>query len=194
MGVTAGTYVGTPTLGAAGLLTGDSNTAVTLNGSSQYVQVANVISTPADLSLGVWFTTTYSAANQRLLCLGSAGGTPTGGYVFIGTTGTTLRIGSSIDGVALGVGPAINDGIRHFAVLTRVASSGLLTTYCDGVQIDQRMGTPGTYTWANNGPTIGATFQPLQWLTGTIDEPAVWNRALSAAEIVLLAAVGKGIW
>lgn len=36
-----GTYVGSPTLGAAGLLSGDANTSVDLSGSGQYVETAD---------------------------------------------------------------------------------------------------------------------------------------------------------
>jgi hypothetical protein len=37
----AGTYAASPTLGATGLIAGDSDTAVTFNGSSQYVSIDN---------------------------------------------------------------------------------------------------------------------------------------------------------
>jgi hypothetical protein len=43
-----GTYAGSPTLGAPGLVTGDSDTAVTFNGTSQQAQVA----------FGSWMNTT----------------------------------------------------------------------------------------------------------------------------------------
>ena len=41
MGANNGTYVASPTLGVAGLLTGDPDTAVTFNGTTQYVTVAD---------------------------------------------------------------------------------------------------------------------------------------------------------
>src|SRR6185295_442818 len=59
-GANGGTYVGSPTLGAAGALAGDPNTAVVVNGSSQYVNVPDAATLSPEagatgkLSLEAW--------------------------------------------------------------------------------------------------------------------------------------------
>jgi hypothetical protein len=59
MGAHAGAYVGGPALGATGALTGDSNTSVALNGTSQSVSVADQspfrFAGTAPFSAEIWF-------------------------------------------------------------------------------------------------------------------------------------------
>src|SRR5437588_12563469 len=57
-GTNSGTYVGSPTLGQPGLLTGDPNTAVAFNGSSAKVEIPS-IQTPRTIE--AWIKTTSKA-------------------------------------------------------------------------------------------------------------------------------------
>lgn len=53
-GGTDGTYVGSPTLGEASLTTGDANTSVLFNGSTQYVSIGNISADPVH-GIEFWF-------------------------------------------------------------------------------------------------------------------------------------------
>lgn len=178
-----GTYTGSPTLGATGLLTGDSDKAVVFNGSSQYAQV------PA----GAWMRG-ESSDDYTIECLvkytGSATyipiswyavgtkiaeiATPSGGVEFIpyNTTGTGTTI------VAPGT---YNDGKPHMFTVTRAGN--LCTLYVDGVSaasatVSSAQGaTTASLTIGNRG-TIDS-----HWFAGTIDEVSLYNHALTSTRI-----------
>ena len=61
-----GAYVGSPTLGQPGALSGDPDTAVAFNGTSQYVSVPYSASlNPATFSVEVWAKPTGGAGTYR---------------------------------------------------------------------------------------------------------------------------------
>ena len=63
-----GSYVASPTLGVPGALTGDSNTAVGFNGSSQYVNVPYMAAlNPAQFTVEAWAFVTGGVGTYRSL-------------------------------------------------------------------------------------------------------------------------------
>ena len=183
MGANNGTYVGSPTLGVTGLLAGDSDTAVTLNGTTQYVSLpaitlptaaitwaawANLSSAPSDTALvGRWGGGNGSMlyfANPNWGIYVNAGslqtGLPSAGtHCYVGTwDGTDARL--YVDG-ALVAGPTAKAG-----------------------PIAQPAGTVAAIGSYNNH-AAGTS------LPGTLDEPAIWDRALTADEIGDLYAAGS---
>jgi len=195
MAANAGAYVGAPTLGVTGLLTGDLNTAVTLNGTTQYVS-AGVAGMPAGATLrtiAAWINpSTYS---------GTTGGTIFGlnaasaqkFYVQCRTnTGTTLlftdgvNVANNVSLTGAQIPPAGSASFVAF-VLT---SPTTYQYYLNGV-----LTLSGTFGVAiNTDPltsvTIGERLDSSQPFAGTLDEPTIWNRALSADEVAKLYAAG----
>jgi hypothetical protein len=76
--------------------------------------------------------------------------------------------------------PASNINTWVYWVLTRKGNT--LTLYRNGVQIGQRTDLPATATATISG-SIGAQGGSIYFLTGRIDDVAVYNAALSAAAI-----------
>ena len=199
MGANAGTYVGTPTLGATGLLTGDSNTAMTLTTNTQGMQVGSM---PAGPTTGFTFLCwAYRVgAWSSYPDLFNWNAENTAGFIEIGPDSSGKLTYQFSDGTLRWIRP--NLPLTHDALLcVAIAHDFAAKTaafYVNGVSIVtsdlSAYGAPnavpaskilgvGRYT-ANNNST---------WV-GTIDEPAIWNRALSPAEVAMLNAIGKGTW
>jgi hypothetical protein len=82
------------------------------------------------------------------------------------------------------------DGTWHHLVF--VQSAGVRTMYIDGVLDGISIGAKGPTPWDVNNTTIGGIQRAAasHFVTGDIDEVALWNRALSDAEIADLNANG----
>jgi hypothetical protein len=192
-----GTYVNSPT-SVAGLLTGDGDTAVTFAAaSSQRVDIG------ASTSLDATTAVTISAWIKRAA-------PPAGNEWFFsrrsGIKGYELMTWSSGqvlmfcgDGAAYAIptgGPNVCDGVGHFVVVVRDGSA--FYSYVDGV-----IAYADAVIFASVGSMSGLTAATIASfasgggdLSGTLDEPAIWDRALTPAEDAGLYAVGTGtvVW
>ncbi len=83
---------------------------------------------------------------------------------------------------------ALNDGLWHQVVAVYTLSDNNLRLYVDGVLNDTKnQGT--TYspdTGANYKIVLGSNVDSIQFFPGSIDDPRIYNRALSAAEVKML--------
>lgn len=181
-GVNGGTYVGTPTLGVTGISGAGFNTAVTLNGTTQYVTV------PDSTSLDLGDTFSISAWVKR---------SATGNVDYIvskGTNGYALHINASNQvrlekyGVTNGCysTTTITDTTTwHHVVATR--APGVEHIYVDGE--DVTTGTAVATAYANTATAlligVGAT-TPTGPFHGSLDEVAIWGRVLTALEVATL--------
>jgi len=182
-GSNTGTYVGTPTLGVTGAITSDSNTAVRLNGTSQYVTVAdnttlNVANGPLSVEAWVKFTSIPSSTavvvrrGTNAYSLGFNGGA--------GNTFYLTKAGSSTDIVTTST--TVSDTTTwHHIVATKTGATSHI--YLDGQDVttivgDQTLADPGTALW------IGANQGSNQYFPGSIDEVAVYNVVLTAAQVL----------
>jgi hypothetical protein len=187
MGANNGTYVGAPTLGVAGLLTGDADTAVLLDGSTQYISTPGPVIVGGDWTLLAWVRMT-----DLTLISGLFGAESGGVYLEIAaTTGTFAVSASNVSTATRSIG-GLAAGVTAFMGATYVASSGLLTYYLAGVEDSHLIFTP-TWTAGAKQISIGDYGNAgIYRLNGTPDEPAIWNRALTAAEIAALYRIGMG--
>jgi hypothetical protein len=194
VGANPGTYSGGPTLGVAGAPGHGSSTAVTLDGSSQYVTVpdAGALSPEAgatgELSLEAWV---------KLSAL------PTGGPATVMAKGTTkgfeygLRVrpdgsveirlwtagGSTYQAVASPAG-AVTPGAWVHLVGT-CDNGASCQVYVNGTQRASVSSGWGA-TPPSDGTaalTIGRRADGVQPLVGTVGEVAVYGRALSASRV-----------
>jgi hypothetical protein len=168
MGANDGTYVGAPTLGVAGLLAGDSDTAMTVANASQYITTP--LTLPAGpFSVAIWQDPTQSA-NDVMFSLGNSLLWHSYGQVSIFDGSVTL----------------LSDGFTLDPAMYVIVFDGTeWTVYRNGVgAAPVAKGAPVGSNFA-----IGANgYSAL----GTSDDPAIWDRAVTPAEIAGLNAVGTG--
>ena len=185
-GAANGTYVGTPTLGVApGIITNDSNTAVTFDGATQYATATRQITN--DFSIEFWFRSTQGIGtgaqwwqgaglvDADVSTAGSDFGTSlrSDGRVVAGTGEPDISIVSSTAG--------FNDGNWHHVVFTRVGASGAMVLYVDGAS--QGTATGGSAA-ALTTPTIYfGRVGSGGYLAGSLDEVATYSVVLSPATV-----------
>ena len=196
MGANAGTYVGSPTLGAAGLLTGDSNTAVTFDGSPKYVSLGTGASLDATSSVTVmaWIKVASIPASDKDI-FSRRGPYDTFGYqAYIeGATGRLgMFVGDGTNYATAAFRPVCDNSIHQVVVIRngnyiRLSVDGLqIYNAADAASVGSMSAAKPAYIACNSDTTVR--------LVGTLDEPAIWNRALSAAEVAMLNAIGRGTW
>ena len=179
-----GTYVGSPTFGAPGAVTG--NTAVTLNGSSQCVTYGGAgipNGTNNAVSVEAWVKTTTT--NGIIVARDDIGH----GFMLTinATQGVTFTCYYLLGGsrVAYSGPGAVSDGKWHHIVGTWGAADAPPSLYVDGVL--QTAATGGGYGGADtssSGLVIGRRgLASPTWFAGTVDEVAVYNYILPAARV-----------
>jgi len=183
MGAYAGTYIGSPTLGAAGLLTGDSDTAMHGNGGSPPcgLQITGGVGVRAAWSIGMWVrpdaSQTYGAYSYTRLFA-------TTGYVMeIGWDTTTGNI-NVYNGSWHSLGITVPLGSTTNLVLTYDGTN--LSAYINGALVygpTAGVGAALTAVTCYFGTDAGGTQDNF---LGTTDDPIIWGRALTAAEIATL--------
>jgi len=193
-----GTYVGSPTLNVAppAALTFPSS-AVTFNGSSQYVAKNGWFSlnSYSSGSVSLWYKSTTQPAMGQIFCARD-GLTNTRVYINLNSSGYPyFLIG---DGTNIITDSVNTFGAWHNAVLTW--SSGNFSGYVDGTLVNS-----STYT-TNAGSGVKYLNLAASWsgavasdfFNGSIDDVRIYNRALTATEISNLANGGlqpiMGAW
>lgn len=189
-----GTYVNTPTLNVTGLLTGDTNAAVTLNGTDEVVRIPNSMIASRPKTIEIWFK--GSAGNGCLFGIQNAQypSVPTE-FVPILYVDSNNKLRAAIwnGTTALYVvsTPSVNDNVRHHAVM--VIDETSFSLYLDGSLVGT---TSGTMDFATSRPNhqfgAGYTSASFANLTpaasyveynGTIDEIAIYDTVLIPSTI-----------
>jgi len=179
-----GTYTNTPTLGVPGLWTpGDAaNLAATFAAAqSEYVSLPLVNFSgfsQRSFSLEVIFSVASLAARRFLFA--SSPTTPTAGQIvgFLLNTNGSIALDFSSDAITSAAG-VIAAGTVYHAFATFDADADVSKVYVNGVQV--ATGSAGPCTAVPTSTQIGA-WRGAETFDGTIDEFAVYNMALSAAE------------
>lgn len=176
-----GTYVNTPTLGVTGALVGDSDTAVTLAAAStEHITIpddARFDFGTGDWSLELWVK--QAANGQTSDWLFSKGGQFS---LFLNSSGR-LKTDNFTGSWSVTSNAAVNgDTAWHHLVATRSGSTFAL--YRDGAAIAAT--ESGTVNLAANAVDvfIGVESSGSNPFNGTIDEPAIYGTALSAARVL----------
>ncbi len=187
MGANNGAYVNSPTLGVAGLLTGDSDTAARFAAaSSQYVTIPYAAALhPGDvISISVWFKRAGSGVNDVIWDNGA-----NDAEVWIYAADDHLYFSKESSSNLFMSTATITDTNVHHVVVTKNGATTIV--YYDGA-VMAGSGANDTLVGAGTVSTIGrAGFGGF--FGGTIDEPAIWDRALTAAEVAGLYAAGLGL-
>lgn len=173
-------YVNSPTLGVAGD-SGDGDTAVKLNGSTQYAQRAYDASlNPHTFTLEAWVDPTSSGSRRIISTLTS--GSPWKGFTLGQNSSTQFYI-------------VVGDGTSTQRAVTEPSAHALnqwyyvVATY-DGTTLrlyvnGQQVGTPLNCSYVattTNASLIGRDLPGNYW-GGTLDEVAIYGSALTATQI-----------
>jgi hypothetical protein len=185
VGLNDGTYVANPTKGVTGALVGDSDTAVTFNGTTQCVTIpdANALDLGDIFSLEAWVTPGTAGVDRQIVSKGS------NSYSLrLGTATNSLQLVK--EAVSLIVTSTIVVGAGwHHVVATKFGATVKL--YIDGVDVT---GTVTNATMADTATLLGigaSVSGTADFFNGSIDEVAIYCRALSAGEVADHAAAGR---
>jgi len=171
------------TYGVKGALAGDPDTAVSFYGSTGYATFPAPSIFASDFTLECWFKTTSLIATEQVpLALYAA--TTSGYKVFleINSPGNVAIDFGGGDSVLSPAGVVAVNSL-YYLVGTYVYATRTLALYLNGVQVGS--GAPhGPLLAAPLSGFMGQQGSPSAWyFSGTVDEVAIYNRALSAADV-----------
>jgi PKD repeat protein len=179
-----GAYQGGVAKGAAGVIPGYSGTAATFNGQDGAVTGQNSVTNPTTYSLESWFKTTTTRGG-KIIGFGNSNTGLSGNYdrhVYMQDDGT-LAFGVWTGQTNLIISPvAYNDGKWHHMVAEQ--STDGMKLYVDGAMVGTNPQTQAQeYSgyWRIGGDTTWGSSSP--YFDGTIDEVAVYSKALSADRV-----------
>ena len=177
-----GTYVGAPTLGVLGALAGDGSSAATFDTTGKYATHPAITLGGAATWLAWVYRTSFVSATWMA---GGFGGTSKLGFTAGKMFARFLNAGASDNTVAA---PSPN-AAWHMLTLTR-GSDDVVRLYVDTTASVLFGGAAQSGSF---GPTVlGIDNAFTQTLGGSLDEVAIWNRAITAAEVAALYAAGAG--
>ena len=183
VGTFNGTWSGSPTLGATGALTGDSNKAATLNGTSQYGTVANAsaLSKTNNFSLELWVKRSKNAASQAVAGKPLTATTKSENYALWFDTANKIRfeVGNGTTSKTVTSAAALDTNWHH---VVATFASGALKIYVDGTLSASATATFTTAATNSSTFDVGRS-GTTNYYGGSIDEIAVYATALSATQI-----------
>lgn len=177
---------------AANLTLLDNNAAMSFNGTDSYVDAGNSteLQITGDITVSAWFKSTYNGSGSvmiankgyygngtiswQLYLRGSGGGV---GFDYYGGNTVATRVYAQHT-------VAQNDGQWHHLVGVKSGSSSIL--YLDGAQVATGVGTQASIYNSSENVTIGASSNNASNFDGSIDEVAIFNKALSLSEVELI--------
>lgn len=185
-GSNGGTYLGGVSLGVPGALTGDSDTAVTLDGSSGYVAVSDAASLDltGDFSVEAWVRpTVVDGVAGCIVQKGKSHGYPGWQYRLSITSGNqwqgTVFVGNS----AIDVTDPGSPSTTSWTYLVMTRSGSTLTLYVNGVPVSTAS-VSGTLNTGTGILAIGRSGSAsVDYFNGSVDEVAIYGAALSASQV-----------
>ncbi|AMM21989.1 hypothetical protein AX769_19865 [Frondihabitans sp. PAMC 28766] len=188
-----GVYSGGVTQGAAGALSGTSDTAATFDGSSGQVASSQSFNDPETYTEEAWFKTTTTTGG-KIIGFGSSQTGLSSSYdrhIYMQDNGQLVFGTYTGQENTITTPGSYNDGAWHY--VTASQSSAGLALYVDGQLIGTNPTTQAqAYTgyWKIGGDQTWGSSSP--YFAGTIDEAAVYPQALSASTIAQHYALGTG--
>ena len=177
-----GTYSATGvTLGAAGALKGDTNTAVTLNGSTGSVQDTSGAGAPigsAARSLEIWFKTAITTS-QPIFNYGTAGSLS---QFSVNLMDTHVLVNDGTETLDFTAGGSSADGGWHHLVVTYDGTTGVMV-YIDGSAVGTAQATSGSLATVLDSSGFEVGTAGTGFFTGSLDEAAIYGSALTSGEV-----------
>lgn len=165
---------------AANLTLLDNNAAISFNGTDQYIELSNEINYGTTNTLSFWVKSSNTGTRDVF------GANTNGGYLLkaLNASDTVSYRTSSgartFDLSGLSSNP-MKDGNWHHIVFTR-NSSNLIQLYVDGSTVGSTQSLTGNTLFK----VIGANYAKSVFFDGSIDEVAIFNKALSLSEVELI--------
>jgi hypothetical protein len=173
-----GTYVASPMLGVVGAVSGDPDTAITLNGTTQSVTVptTGLPSGNVPATVECWFKIASNPAVQVVLLY--IGGTTAGQRLSLAlnAAGTVIASNGTVNTTA---SSAVTTGVWHHAV--GVYDGANLQCYVDGVSTGAAVAGSTTITYGSAG--LGINSAGTVFFPGSLDECTIFATALTSAQI-----------
>ncbi|MGK5082605.1 LamG-like jellyroll fold domain-containing protein [Bdellovibrionota bacterium FG-1] len=173
-----GTYTGGYTLGTAGAITGDGDTAATFNGTTGYVTTASTtaINPTSQLSMSAWINPAAANTNSGIIYKGSFASAQ-GDYQLILNTNIYFRLNG---GAVTLIGPVPANNTWSHVVATY--DGAMMKIYVNG---SSSWSTAySTVVNSSNTPlVIGAHYSSSYTFNGSIDDVAVFDYALNPQQI-----------
>ncbi len=190
VGTADGTYINAPTLGATGALSGDTDTAVTFNGTDEYVTVPDSASLDLGdvLSIEAWFKRTSAADTAERMVIAKGAGA----YALTFNVSSDHKLAFANDNTAVIVRQTgtISDTNWHHVVVTK--NGATVALYVDGAD---QTGTVTNSTLGNTADALfigrEAAFSGVFW-DGGLDEVALYSTVLTAARVTAHYDAGVG--
>ena len=193
-----GAYVGGVVLTIPGALQGDPDTAVELNGTNAYVDVASKFdfTGSAPFSLEVWILATLIDDEFRGILTNQSGydGGRDGYLMYLqAEAGTGLERWDNNMSNPLGAPPGIL-GVGKWAHMVGTFDGTSLNLYVDGALVAGPFASPLVIPPHGCAFVVGALFcGTAGYFAGGVDEVAVYDHALPAARIKVHYRVGTGL-
>ncbi len=173
-----GTYLGSVTLGTPGAISGDPDTAVTLDGSSGQVSVpsASSLNVGDNFTIEAWVKRGASKTESNEVIASKQEGS----WALMFNEADQLTLRRSTYGNIATANVATTDTTSwHYVVATKNGSSVHL--YLDGTDVT---GTVANQTLTNNTlPLAIGQSSSTSYLKGSVDEVALYNTALTPTQI-----------
>lgn len=191
-GTATGTYTGSPAKQVAGALVGSSDTAVGLNGSTDYVTVPRLAAITSDLTAEVWVKGSASsgggpgnsfADSAGLIDAGNAASARDWG-VAIDATGRIVAGCGNGGTVLRSAAGVLSDGNWHHVAFTRVRATGATALFVDGVSVATGTGCSTNTLTGSTTVWFGRSHESNLYVQATLDEGALYSRALAAPELL----------
>ncbi|MGC4014881.1 MAG: Ig-like domain-containing protein [Luteolibacter sp.] len=173
---------------AANWVSGRQFTALSFNGSNQYVDAAtNLASTlGGTASLSCWLRTTQTGPSASTNAPGITGSSASGGVQF-GWIDNTGRIALSVDNVLVArSAQPVNDNLWHHVVITRNASTGAAQVFVDGVLSASATGATGVKSAAFTSLGRIENGGAAAYFQGRLDQITVFNTVIAAGTVTTL--------
>ena len=174
---------------------GNAGAALSLDGYNDAVRIdqSSDMGALGSFSLSMWFQLDTSDNRSYLFdtrAPGSSGND--GALIFMDPNGgeSTKLFGYAIPGSSLSTTADIFDMDWHLVSLVRDISTSSMQLYLDGALVGSRTSINTGLTNMNDGLVIGsyglASAGGAYWTDGSIDDVAIWDRALNASEVTQL--------
>lgn len=185
-------WTGTPVYSAAGALVNDADTAMTLDGSTEYASkaIAGYRSGDTQGSVELWFKT-LSSADHMFFASGDTASTLYAICLYIDNGQIVFGVNEDGWDRVTTSGDPLNDGLYHHVVVSSNGSAWTVFIGGQAVSVAPLSGEANTGGWfsdvtSRDNIVIGALKRTtvVAYMSGSIDEVAVYNYPLTAQQVL----------
>jgi hypothetical protein len=188
VGFTSGTWSGSVSYGLGGAPAGDADTAISIAGGSG-LSLGTGFSPAAAFTLEAWVNPASRSSTRYVL---SRGTSSAGFHLYVAGGVPTLRVSTTAATSTISAPGQLVTGTWHH--LAAIFGAGVITLYVDGAPVNTRA-VAGTVRASALALTGGRSSTGGSGWSGRLDELAVYDRALTGAEIAdhAAAALAPGV-